>query len=484
MNDPKTKTYNILIIEDSDIDFHIANFHLQNTIEAVTIIQAENYETAQAILSTTNNVFDVVLLDLHLPDSEGEPLVTSILKLVANCPVIILTGSNDMDFSIYAISLGVSDYLLKEELNGAILYKSILYAIERKKNIIALKESEKRYNDLFQFSPQPMFLYQSDTYRFIYVNEAAIKHFDYSNDAFLNMTIFDLAHKDDKQKIVAYVLNQNRQLNQTYKGKFNAYKKTGELVEIETFSTPIIFDNEKTTLVILYDITEKNLYQKKLAKAIIKAQENERYEIGANLHENICQVLVASQMTLAMLKKSLQPSDLALYNQTFNYTNSVIQEIRLLSQNLAPIIFIDSTIEEAFKNLLKTINTANKFIITNELSKQVKRFSANEEFQLTLYRVLQELFSNIIKHANASTIKVVGSIVNDNILITIEDNGVGFDTNNVKFGFGLASMKRRIALHQGAFVVESSFGNGCNIHISVPVKAVAHQSKSEIFLPI
>ena len=69
---------------------------------------------------------------------------------------------------------------------------------------------------------------------------------------------------------------------------------------------------------------------------------------------------------------------------------------------------------------------------------------------------------------------MVGSIVSDKILISIEDNGVGFDTNNAKFGFGLASINRRIALYQGAFVVESSIGNGCNIHISVPVKAVAH----------
>jgi PAS domain S-box-containing protein len=472
MKDPKI--YNVLIIEDSEIDFYLASFHLHNSIEAPTIIHAEDFETAQVILSTTSIVFDMVLLDIYLPDTQGEQLVTSILKLVGNCPVIILTGSNDVDFSIYAISLGVSDYLIKEELNGAILHKSMLYAIERKKNIIALKESEKRYSDLFQLSPQPMCLYQTETYRFIYVNEAAIKHYGYCNETLLNMTLLDLAGKDDRQKIVADELNQNRQLNQTYTGKFNTYKKNGELVEVETFSTPIMMASEKATLMIVYDITEKNLYQKKLVKAIINAQEDERYEIGANLQENICQVLVASQITLNMLKKSLQESHLGMYNQVFNYTNSVIQEIRTLSQKLAPVIFIDSTIEEAFKNLLKIINTTNEFKVANELSKQVKQFSAKEDFQLTLYRVLQELFNNIIKHANASNIRLVGNIVNDSILISIEDNGVGFDTKNVKYGFGLANINRRIALHQGEFVVQSSVGNGCKMHISVPVNAVAH----------
>ena len=108
MKEPKTKMYNILIIEDSDIDFHIANFHLQNAIKGATIIQAENFETAQAILNTTNNVFDVVLLDLHLPDSEGELLVgvspgtSAVLnRHTISCNKVIATLETDYLSSYY-----------------------------------------------------------------------------------------------------------------------------------------------------------------------------------------------------------------------------------------------------------------------------------------------------------------------------------------------------------------------------------------------
>lgn len=78
-----------------------------------------------------------------------------------------------------------------DELSAIILYKSILYAIERYKIISELRKSEKRSSDLFHLSPQPMLVYDPDSLRFIQVNKAAIEHYGYGNEEFMNMNILD-----------------------------------------------------------------------------------------------------------------------------------------------------------------------------------------------------------------------------------------------------------------------------------------------------
>src|SRR5690606_12859842 len=126
--------------------------------------------------------FDVILLDLTLPDMSGKELICEILKIAPDRPVVILTGYLDIEFSIQSISMGISDYLLKDELNGTSLYKTIIYCIERRKRTTQLKESEKRYCDLFHLNPQPMWVYALNSLKFLDVNAAAIDHYGYTRE--------------------------------------------------------------------------------------------------------------------------------------------------------------------------------------------------------------------------------------------------------------------------------------------------------------
>lgn len=467
-----TKTYNILVIEDNLGDYTIIDFLLQDYLTNPVIEYADTFKKASQILTAKSNTFDVILLDLSLPDKQGEDLVTEILKLADNISVIILTDSNNLDFSINSISQGVSDYLLKDELSSIILYKSITYAIERKKHFSQLAESEKKYSDLFQLSPQPMCLYETDNYKIIYVNQAATLHYGYSNEEFLEMTLLDLVPETMVPDVLAFVNSQNRQLNQTYTGEFKTYKKSGDLIDIQTFSTPLVIGNVKTTLIMVVDITEKNLYDQKITRAIIQAQENERYEIGAELHDNVCQILTASQMSFKMLKKKLSDDDLTWYDQGANYIQYATQEIRNLSHRLAPVFFEDTTLEEAINGLINSIDIEQRYEIELEFDEAFKQFPCRKEFQLTLYRILQEQFRNIVKYAQASTIQVHGYINNETLIMTITDNGVGFDVKKIKSGIRLANIKRRIEIFGGKFTIDASIGNGCTLSVEVPLQLI------------
>lgn len=463
------KLYNILIIEDNQGDFTIIDDFLREHILAPVIVQALNYNQALKFLSKNDIVFDVILLDLSLPDKSGQDLVTEILRIETLCPVIILTGYTDIDFSIKSISKGIFDYLLKDELNATILYKSILYAIERHKIISELRKSEKRSSDLFHLSPQPMLVYDPDNFRFIQVNKAAIEHYGYGNEEFMKMNILDLGIKEDILRSKEIFDRQKGKEDTMHKEKFIHQKKSGYIIEVELFSSPVIINEKKLCSVIIIDVTERNLYEKNVIKAIIKTQEDERYEIGGELHDNVCQLLATSQMSLGMLKASIPTSKMPMFDQCKSYLSSALHEIRNLSHRLAPAFFNDSSLKESLNGLFNSFNFEDSPEIHLYFDEAISTHDIGLDIQLTLYRILQEQFRNIQKYANAALIEVDIIIYNNRLKMRISDDGVGFNVNTVNAGIGLANMKRRTELFAGKFEIESLPGDGCTITIEIPL---------------
>jgi PAS domain S-box-containing protein len=469
--------YNILIVEDNPGDLVLIKDYLWEQIEEPHILHSKNYSEAAAIISFGKPVFDVILLDLSLPDKSGQNLVIDILKIAGSVPVIILTGYTGINFSVKSISMGVSDYLIKDDLNPTSLYKSITYCIERKKSISLLKESEKRYSDLFRLNPQPMWVYDPSNYKFTQVNKAAIDHYGYSEEEFLSMNIMDIRPKQYYAEVMA--AGAKDYPGEIFKGKFIHFKKSGEAIEVEIFSNFVMINNKEFKLVIANDITEKTLIEHQITRAIIKTQEDERYEIGAELHDNVCQILATSRISLGMLKESLDPAALQLFTQCREYIDLAIDEIRNLSHRLAPAFFNDSTLEQAFEILLSTFNIEEKYKTTLYFDKALAKLDIDRELQLNLYRILQEQLRNILKYAQGTKIEVDVILNKDRLKMRIADDGIGFNKNMIKKGIGLANMKRRTELFFGKLEVFTSPGNGCEILIDIPL--TGQENKSLIY---
>jgi PAS domain S-box-containing protein len=206
---------------------------------------------------------DVILLDLPAPDISSEKLINDIHALSEQTPIIVLTGSENADFGFKSLSFGVSDYLIKNELTTSQLFKSITYSIERGKNLKKLRESEEKYKTLFQVTPLPKWIYDLNTFKFLNVNDAAIRHYGYSREEFLNMTILDIRPKEDIP-ILKNVLNQAQEKNSFKKGSFRHVKKNGEIIDVQIESNEIDFDGIKARLVLSIDITERLLFEKAL----------------------------------------------------------------------------------------------------------------------------------------------------------------------------------------------------------------------------
>lgn len=184
-------TYHILVIEDNPGDQAIVEHYLLEYMENVVIVPAKNFKQATTIFTAANHLFDVILLDLDLPDKQGKDLITAMLDMVSSCPVIILTGNDNLDFSISSISQGIMDYLIKDELSAVVLYKSIMYSIERNKMITDLAISKNKYGNLFKFSHEPMWVYDLGNGRNVQINKAAIRQYGFSVEEFTVKPIED-----------------------------------------------------------------------------------------------------------------------------------------------------------------------------------------------------------------------------------------------------------------------------------------------------
>ncbi|MEP6725457.1 MAG: PAS domain S-box protein, partial [Bacteroidota bacterium] len=348
------------------------------------------------------------------------------------------------------------------------LYGIVQDITERRKAEESIKQSEANYRKMFNLSPVPMLLIDEETNGIVQVNQACVAHYGYSEAAFRGMTIDQINPQNDG-KPEKNTSTKKNMLNNDFMGAGRHIKKSGEIMEVISSSIPVILNGKKHLLLVATDVTEKNLYEQKLTRAAIKAQEEEKYEIGGELHDNVCQILATSLITLGMMKKKLPGESRAYFDQTREYISLASKELRNLSHRLAPAFIDNATLEDAFDSLLKNFNVNNKYDITLDFNHHAKGYPLSRELQLNLYRVLQEQLGNIAKYANATAIEVAVSITDHKLQMRITDNGIGFDADSIKGGIGLANMNRRVRLFSGSFRIDAAVGNGCTIMVVIPL---------------
>lgn len=461
----------VLVIEDNYGDFLIIRDYLEEKVESLNISHANRFEQAYSILS--ENVFDVILLDLTLPDKTGETLIEQIVEIANITPVIILTGFTNVQFSVRALSLKVSDYLVKDDINASALIKSILYSIERKKSTLLLEESEKRYINLFELSPQPMWIFNVNTLEFFQVNQAAVDQYGYTKQEFLGMKLFDIVI-DDLSESEKFVKSKQISYNQKiFKGRFKHRKKSSEIIDVDIYSNLYYIHETVYESVIAIDVTEKIKLEHRITRAIIKTQEDERYEIGAELHDNVCQILASSQLSLDMLKEGVTESSTKWLNKSQHFIKLALEEIRNISHRLAPSIFGNTNLEEIFSELLINIDFENQFSTNLIIDFDELKYKLSEDLQLNLYRIAQEQLRNIIRHSKANTIEIKIYVEREFFKMEISDNGIGFDESKIKKGIGLANIKRRVELFNGELQINSTINEGCNLIAIIPLDQIS-----------
>lgn len=255
------KNYNILVIEDNFGDFFLLEEYLKEKIKQPNIQHFERFSEFKEMKDDVNK-YDIIFLDLSLPDKSGEELVEDVLNISKNIPVVVLTGYSDFSFALKAIALGASDYLLKDELNSIALYKSIVYNIERFKNIIKIKESEQLYADLFQLSPQPIFVIDAETFHIIDINKACEELYGFKKEELTDQSI----------KIILDENNIDFDSHETIIRQ-NHFKKNKDIIVAEVKYNKIIHNGKEAIIVVSNDITKSIEHLEEIETQNIKLKE-------------------------------------------------------------------------------------------------------------------------------------------------------------------------------------------------------------------
>lgn len=216
--------------------------------------------------------------------------------------------------------------------------------------------------------------------------------------------------------------------------------------------------------------SEISLKEQQIASAVVDAEELQRAELGRELHDNVNQMLGASRLYLDMART--EEGDITLYlERSQEYTMSAIEAIRALSKDLVSdklvnFGFVDS-VDKLVEDTMQTMPIKINCVIEESVEKIL-----NLKFKLNLFRIIQEQINNILKYANAKTAFIQLSQNRFAIILSINDNGSGFDTACVSNGIGIANIKSRALLFKGAVTIVSKPDEGCTLKIIFPLNSI------------
>jgi PAS domain S-box-containing protein len=374
----------------------------------------------------------------------------------------------------------VTNHLLNKSIGGLVVNskdvtEKVQIEAERKKN----EEEWRKLSLIAQETSNPVII-QDKKRSVLWVNQAFIAlsgyYFEECAGKFIG-DIFDGPQTDFKT--LRYV-QEKIDRREPFMIEALHYKKNGETYWSEVSCQPI-FDaagEVEQYFSIATDITQRRKLEKqleqeqrdrqiKISAATLKAQEAERAAVSQELHDNVNQVLTTVKLYTEMCRDGLSNTK-EIMDKSINLLQDSINEIRSLSKRLSAPSLGKIKLAESVKELVDAVDATNKFEVTLTIN-GIEALDVQHDLHLAIYRILQEHMTNILKHAAASRVQVELDMILGLLILTVKDDGRGFDTSIKSNGIGITNMITRAESLQGSLQLKSSPGNGCVLRVSIPL---------------
>jgi PAS domain S-box-containing protein len=464
----------ILLVEDNPGDARLIQEDLRETAENVQVTVCPNLQEGLTLAQTY--AFHACLLDLSLPDSFGLETLVTFCEVIPHMPVVVLTGFNDKNIGVQAVQRGAQDYLIKGDTDGKTLLRTVRYAVERHSIEEALRQSQEEYRslieDVFESSTVAVLILDRD-FRIIWLNGAVETYFGIARTELIGQDKRDLIESTIKCIFADPDAYSTSILDTYQRGVFDQRLECHVNADInreerwlEHWSQPIRSGMYRGGRIEHYtDITErKRVEASEREKAQILAASEERQRLARELHDSVSQTLftttLMSESALRQWEANPQKAH-DLLNELHKLTNSALAEMRLLLLELRPAALTQLGLNALITQLAGTLQLRSAAKIMLALDEVPPLQS---DIQVALYRIVQEALNNIIKHAQATQVKITLSGDEHAISLLIEDNGRGFDAKQGKpTSFGLQIMQERAAAIGAEYNVVSVPGVGTRI---------------------
>ncbi len=348
----------------------------------------------------------------------------------------------------------------------------------------------KRENDNLQKLQQSLSLTQGKEN----VNENYAEYYKQTGEATKALAYLENENRQHDSLVRANNLKQTEQLTTL----FETEKKDKEInqLKIERQQKEIVSQKNKFIYILLLCITlgllllsyfvylnnQKKLrlrnqqiteleQEKKLraVDALLQGQEEERERIAQELHDGLGGMLSGVKMSFDHIKENLimTPESMESFQRSIHQLDQTLVELRKVSHNLMPDVLARFGLKDAVQDFCEHINASSQIKVLFQFLGENRTLSNST--QLSVYRILQELLNNAIKHSECKEILVQISIEEKKILLTVEDDGKGFDKQTLKDnkGMGMSSVQHRVDYLKGTLQIDTQPGQGVVINIEL-----------------
>lgn len=387
-----------------------------------------------------------------------------------------------------------ADFVFKDGNRRPYYFKASRLEIDNKRSLIGtgidvsalkeaqneLKESEQKYRLLFRNSPLPMWVYEINTYQVLDVNEAAILHYGYSKDEFMKLDLLSMRPDMDAERFVSESRKYQPGIRRT--GIWKHKRKDGVLIDVEINSHDILYNNMPGRLVVAVDVTEKIKNEeeikrtsdqlRELAGHLNNIREEERTHIAREIHDELGQHLTVLKMDVSWLNKKIGTEASEPVKQKIKdlleMLDGTVRTVRRIASDLRPSLLDDLGIVAAMEWQLEEFEKRSdiKTIFTSDVS----TMDLAEDIKTGLFRIFQESLTNVARHSEAKEVVVNLKQDRDAIMLSVSDNGKGFDkfaTTGTK-KLGILGMNERALMMGGVFETISEPGKGTTIRVKIP----------------
>jgi len=283
-----------------------------------------------------------------------------------------------------------------------------------------------------------------------------------------NQQIRVLEHESDIQVLK---LRQNRLILTTLAGITFTILVVGFLLIRGYRQKQLILnqENELQERRILELETEKHLAA---IEAVLKGQDIERTRLARDLHDGLGGMLSGIKLSFQKLRESLSnnPNDQQLFDRGLDMLDGSITEMRRVAHNLMPEVLLKFGLDTALKDYCDKITDTGAIAVSYQ-SIGLDNLKADQTVLITIYRIVQELVNNMVKHASATNIFVQLAYHNDHLTISAEDDGTGFDVQSINDspGIGWKNIHNRVDYLKGIIDVQSEKNKGTTINIDLQI---------------
>lgn len=434
--------HNVLVVEDSDADARLIETILTGAtpsrFEVGRVVSLND-----AIRQISEHQFDLIVLDLSLPDSSGLDTFMRLQSAAQNTPVVVVSGIGEESTAVEAVKLGAQDYLAKNQINSQLLPRSLRYAIERHRLHESLRGSEERFRQLTESMREVFWLHDVDEWRLLYVSPAYEsiwgrdrKPLYASYDSWV-----EAIHTDDRKRLTHAI--RNKVMEREFSEQYRIVRPDGSIRWIWDRGVPIRNDRGEVYRVagIAEDITER----RKLEREVLEASAREQLRISRDLHDTVGQELTGLGFLARTLSHKLREQESAeaeLAEEIATATQGALAEVRNAIRGLTPVELdahgLMVALEQLTSDVHRRVGIPCDFICDRPSPVE------NNDVATHLFRIAQESVNNAVKHAQPKSILVRLEAENGEVMLQVADDGTGMNVGDEPTeGMGLSSMHYR-----------------------------------------